>query len=138
MYRIDGDMLVSVSGDRMRLVGRIGGDGCVKYEPGMQSAHRRKVEEWLEAGCPSASAGGEAGATSSPPFVQTDSSAAGEEGSSSVSPVRHVSPRKEEADGLPPFSRQFGTATPGFVEWVAAQGLSDDDVAALVRRLERM
>jgi hypothetical protein len=137
MYVIDGDMLVSVTGDRRRLVGRLGADGQVRYEPGMQSAHRRRVDEWLASG--GAEAPDEGRPDAAPSGGEADLSPApkAEETAPKVAP-RPVAPRVERAEDMPPFSRRFGTATPGFMDWVDARGLGADEVAALVRRLERM
>ena len=40
-------------------------------------------------------------------------------------------------DRLPPFSREFGTNTPGFAEYASKHKLTVPQVAALVKRLEK-
>ena len=37
---------------------------------------------------------------------------------------------------LPPFSAEYGTATPGFAEFVARHRFTQDQIAALVKRCE--
>ena len=159
-YTIRGREIFSPKG---KLVATLDDDGNPVMAPGMAGPHSRGVREFLadvegrrskveggdgeNAGVRGPSQGAERGADAAD--RESDGSdksdgARGAEGADTGEPKPgNRKPETREAtvedipeDRLPPFSPEFGTATPGFAEFVARHKLTPEQIGALVKRCE--
>lgn len=100
-----------------KLVATLNEAGGLDFEPGMAGPYKAKVIEFLN-GEPE----------SGPELPQ-----AGQTG-----PTSPTGQTADAADELPPFKRSEGVKTPGFQDWVKARNLSNEQIAAIIRRCERV
>ncbi|MCQ2377994.1 MAG: hypothetical protein MJ016_02140 [Victivallaceae bacterium] len=137
-YKFVDKNFVAVRGDSEKIVAKLA-DGKVVYEKGAAGPHKANLEKWIAANGLSF-AGNETPAPS--PAPDTASAAEPEE-----VPLPEDEKSDTEIDSflidsipaaeLPPFTKIFGVATPGFREWCRNHKLNEKQIELLVKRLEK-
>ena len=136
-YTMEGRQIFSVKG---KLVATLNDDGVPVMAPGMAGPHSAGVKKFLEGKINSALDFIEDPAEVVKDNLTTENPAPEqmELKSDEVEESKEaweISTIPEEL--LPPFSKQFGVNTPGFMDYVKQHKLSEAQIAALVKRLSK-
>lgn len=136
-YTMEGRQIFSVKG---KLVATLNDDGVPVMAPGMAGPHSAGVKKFLEEKVKSALDFIEDPAAVVKDNLITENPAPKQKELKSD----EVEESKESweistipEDLLPPFSKQFGVNTPGFMDYVKQHKLSEAQIAALVKRLSK-
>lgn len=158
MYQKSGN---EIRNERGTLIATLTGDGGIVMAPGKKSQEEKvrtflnqAVEDGLSAALEIAKESGLAPSAPSPEEKKVSDTTVimGQNGRVYVGavPIEHVDPGAAEAEpqteaewqigtipdeALPPFDPAFGTATPGFREYVELHKLNTEQVRALIKRI---